>query len=111
MLSDTDLLGEITKYGYNAFGDQVSQSNPYGNPADAQSVILQSANCTLSPLNNNWTPVPGSGPDNYYTTRTHQAGWPRVIAHPGLPQIRTCRITAYGSSSNSLDTSGSDFNS
>jgi len=27
-----------------------------------------------------------------------QAGWPRVIAHPGLPQIRTCRITASGSS-------------
>ncbi len=26
------------------------------------------------------------------------AGWPRVIAHPGLPQIRTCRITASGSS-------------
>ena len=39
VLSDTDLLGEITKYGYNAFGDQVSQSNPYGNPADAQSAF------------------------------------------------------------------------
>ncbi len=30
------------------------------------------------------------------------AGWPRVIAHPGLPQIRTCGITASGSSSNSF---------
>jgi hypothetical protein len=27
------------------------------------------------------------------------AGWPRVIAHPGLPQIRTCRFPASGSSS------------
>ena len=26
------------------------------------------------------------------------ARWPRVIARPGLPQIRTCRITASGSS-------------
>ena len=26
------------------------------------------------------------------------AGWPRAIAHPGLPQIRTCAISAYGSS-------------
>lgn len=25
-------------------------------------------------------------------------GWDRVVSHPGLPQIRTCRITAYGSS-------------
>ncbi len=30
------------------------------------------------------------------------AGWPRVIAHLGLPQIRTCGITASGSSSNSF---------
>ena len=45
------------------------------------------------------------------TSRTYQnffyqymflAGWPRVIAHPRLPQIRTCGITAYGSSSNSF---------
>jgi len=28
-----------------------------------------------------------------------RAGWPRVIAHPGLPQIRTCRFPASGSSS------------
>ena len=27
------------------------------------------------------------------------AGSARVIAHPGLPQIRTCAINAYGSSS------------
>ncbi|HSW44959.1 MAG TPA: class IV adenylate cyclase, partial [Phycisphaerae bacterium] len=27
-----------------------------------------------------------------------RAGWPWVIAHPGLPQIRTCAINAYGSS-------------
>jgi hypothetical protein len=26
------------------------------------------------------------------------AGWPRVIAHPRLPQIRTCPIRASGSS-------------
>ena len=30
------------------------------------------------------------------------AGWPRVIAHPGLPQIRTCTTRAYGSSSDGL---------
>jgi hypothetical protein len=30
------------------------------------------------------------------------AGWPWVIAHPGLPQIRTCPIKAYGSSSHGL---------
>jgi hypothetical protein len=30
--------------------------------------------------------------------RLAQAGWPWVIAHPGLPQIRTCAIDAYGSS-------------
>ncbi len=30
------------------------------------------------------------------------AGWPRVIAHPGLPQIRTCRITASGSSNDNF---------
>ncbi|HUT10495.1 MAG TPA: RHS repeat domain-containing protein, partial [Thermoguttaceae bacterium] len=34
------------------------------------------------------------------------AGWPRVIAHPGLPQIRTCRITASGSSSQGFATCG-----
>ena len=27
------------------------------------------------------------------------AGWPWVVAHPGLPQTRTCAINAYGSSS------------
>ena len=27
-----------------------------------------------------------------------RAGWPRVIAHPALPQIRTCRFPASGSS-------------
>jgi ketosteroid isomerase-like protein len=27
-----------------------------------------------------------------------RAGWPRVIAHPRLPQIRTCPIRASGSS-------------
>ena len=26
------------------------------------------------------------------------AGWPWVVAHPGLPQTRTCAIDAYGSS-------------
>jgi hypothetical protein len=26
------------------------------------------------------------------------AGWPWVVSHPGLPQIRTCPIKAYGSS-------------
>jgi len=26
------------------------------------------------------------------------AGWPRVVSSPGLPQIRTCPIKAYGSS-------------
>ncbi len=31
-----------------------------------------------------------------------RAGWPRVIAHPGLPQIRTCRITASGSSNDNF---------
>jgi hypothetical protein len=25
-------------------------------------------------------------------------GWPWVAVHPGLPQIRTCGTTAYGSS-------------
>ena len=25
-------------------------------------------------------------------------GWPRVVAYPGLPRIRTCPIKAYGSS-------------
>jgi transposase-like protein len=31
--------------------------------------------------------------------RLHKpAGWPRVIAHPRLPQIRTCPIRASGSS-------------
>ena len=27
------------------------------------------------------------------------AGWPREVTRPGLPQIRTCAIDAYGSSS------------
>ena len=36
------------------------------------------------------------------------AGWPRVIAHPGLPQIRTCRTTASGSSSNSFASLAAD---
>ena len=31
-----------------------------------------------------------------------RARWPRVIAHPRLPQTRTCGITAYGSSSNTF---------
>jgi len=30
------------------------------------------------------------------------AGWPRAVTRPGLPQIRTCRITAYGSSRNTF---------
>ena len=30
------------------------------------------------------------------------AGWPRVITHPGLPQIRTCGFPAYGSSSHTF---------
>ena len=30
------------------------------------------------------------------------AGWPRVVAHPRLPQIRTCPIKASGSSNNGL---------
>jgi len=34
--------------------------------------------------------------------RENWAGWPRVIAHPGLPQIRTCRTTASGSSGDSF---------
>jgi len=25
------------------------------------------------------------------------AGWPEAVARPGLPQIRTCGTTAYGS--------------
>ena len=28
------------------------------------------------------------------------AGWPRAVAHPRLPRIRTCPIKAYGSSDN-----------
>ena len=32
------------------------------------------------------------------------AGWPWVIAHPGLPQIRTCAIDAYGSSGHGFAT-------
>ena len=28
----------------------------------------------------------------------HPAGWPRVVTHPRLPQIRTCRFPASGSS-------------
>jgi hypothetical protein len=31
-------------------------------------------------------------------------GWPWVAVHPGLPQTRTCRITAYGSSSHEFAT-------
>ena len=30
------------------------------------------------------------------------AGWPRVVAYPRLPRIRTCAINAYGSSSHGL---------
>ena len=32
--------------------------------------------------------------------RLAQAGWPRAVTHPRLPQIRTCPIRAYGSSDN-----------
>ena len=32
------------------------------------------------------------------------AGWPRAVAHPGLPQIRTCRIPASGSLADGLAT-------
>ena len=35
-----------------------------------------------------------------------RARWPRVIAHPGLPQTRTCGITAYGSSRNTFTSRG-----
>ena len=30
------------------------------------------------------------------------AGWPRVVAHPRLPQFRACAIDALGSSDNGL---------
>jgi len=36
--------------------------------------------------------------DSRPVLRSARAGWPRVVAHPGLPQIRTCAINAYGSS-------------
>jgi len=32
--------------------------------------------------------------------KTPGVGWPRAVTRPGLPQIRTCAINAYGSSSN-----------
>jgi len=32
-------------------------------------------------------------------------GWLRVVAHPELPQIRTCGIPAYGSSNHGFATS------
>ena len=38
--------------------------------------------------------------------RVAWAGWPRVITHPGLPQIHTCRTTASGSSSQGFATCG-----
>ena len=36
------------------------------------------------------------------------AGSPRVVAHPGFPQIRTCPIKAYGSSGQGFATSPED---
>ena len=36
-----------------------------------------------------------------------QAGWPWVVTHPGLPQIRTCAINASGSSRYGFATRGS----
>jgi len=36
------------------------------------------------------------------SAKERRAGWPRVIAHPGLPQIRTCRTTASGSSNDNF---------
>ena len=32
------------------------------------------------------------------TPRSPIAGWPEAVTRPGLPQIRTCGTTAYGSS-------------
>ena len=37
-------------------------------------------------------------------SRNSVAGWPRVVASPGLPQIRTCPIRAYGSSGHGFAT-------
>ena len=45
----------------------------------------------LKPLNSNL--IRGRGP---------LAGWPRVVAHPRLPQFRACAIDALGSSDNGL---------
>ena len=36
------------------------------------------------------------------SARSSRAGWPRAVAHPRLPQIRTCPIKASGSSNNGL---------
>jgi hypothetical protein len=36
-------------------------------------------------------------------TETQRAArWPRTVAHPGLPQTRTCTFSAYGSSDQGL---------
>jgi hypothetical protein len=43
------------------------------------------------PARSHHPPPPGFAWRNF-------AGWPRVIAHPRLPQIRTCPIRASGSS-------------
>ena len=43
------------------------------------------------------------GPDMFQPGLTFDyrlAGWPRAVAHPRLPRIRTCPIKAYGSSDN-----------
>ena len=38
--------------------------------------------------------------------KPESAGWPWVITHPGLPQIRTCPTKAYGSSRHGTATDG-----
>jgi hypothetical protein len=37
-------------------------------------------------------------PHALHSDKTARAGWPRVVAFPGLPQIRTCATNASGSS-------------
>lgn len=70
-------------------------------------VIEQSARTTHIPLLDQ-APYHGAqrGHRDFARLAGEIAGWPWVITHPGLPQIRTCPIQAYGSSPHGLATHG-----
>jgi hypothetical protein len=46
----------------------------------------------------------GPGDRDVFSQDDGFAGWPQVVAFPGLPHYRTCPIKAYGSSSHGFTT-------